>query len=148
AVALRVAQERGAGNAGALRPIVRAALVVATGWLSMVMLVLVFAGRHIAAAITGDAAVVALAAQMFVVLAFLQVMDGVQSTMLGALRGLQDTAWPAWVSMLAYWCIALPAGWIIARHAGFGPAGVWSGFGIALAIAATALTLRFLRRSA
>ena len=145
AVALRVAQERGAGNAAAIRPIAFAALGVATVWLAAVMLVLVFGGRTIAAAITGEAAVVAVAAQMFAVLAVMQLMDGVQSTFLGALRGLSDTAWPAWVSMIAYWGVALPAGWWVAHGAGWGPAGVWAGFAAGLACAAAALVWRFLR---
>jgi MATE family multidrug resistance protein len=114
-------------------------------WLAAAMLVLVFGGRGIAAAITGEAAVVALAAQMFAVLAVMQLMDGVQSTFLGALRGLGDTAWPAWVSMIAYWGIALPAGWWVAHAGGWGPTGVWAGFAAGLACAAAALVWRFLR---
>jgi MATE family multidrug resistance protein len=148
AVALRVAQERGAGNAAAIRAIAHAALCVATVWLALVMAVLVVAGEAIAAAISPDAAVVALAAQMFVVLAVMQLMDGVQSTFLGALRGLSDTAWPALVSLIAYWGIALPAGWVLARGAGMGPAGIWAGFAAGLGIAAVALTLRFRARTA
>ncbi len=147
AVALRVAQERGAGNAGALRPIAFAALGLATLWLSAAGLMLGFGGRMIAAAITGDPAVVALAAQMFAVLALMQVMDGVQSTMLGALRGLSDTAWPAGVSLVAYWAVALPLGYLLAHAAGFGPVGVWAGFVAGLALAGAALTLRFARRT-
>jgi MATE family multidrug resistance protein len=146
-VALRVAQERGAGNAAAIRPIAFAALGVATAWLVAVMVLLVVAGRGIAAAITADLAVIAVAAQMFGVLAVMQVMDGVQSTFLGALRGLNDTAWPAWVSMIAYWGIALPAGWWIAHPGGFGPAGVWAGFAAGLAFAGAALVWRFVRRT-
>ena len=144
AVALRVAQERGAGN-DAIRPIAFAALGVATVWLAAVMLVLVFGGRRIAGAITGEAAVVALAAQMFAVLAVMQLMDGVQSTFLGALRGLSDTGWPARISMVAYWGVALPTGWWVAHAPGWGPAGVWAGFAAGLTLAAVALVWRFLR---
>lgn len=148
AVALRVAQERGAGNAGALRPIAFAALGLATLWLAGAGLILGFGGRTIAGAITAEPAVVALAAQMFVVLALMQVMDGVQSTMLGALRGLSDTAWPAGVSLVAYWAVALPLGYLLAHGAEFGPVGVWAGFVAGLALAAAALTVRFARRTA
>jgi multidrug resistance protein, MATE family len=84
---------------------------------------------------------------LFVALATLQVWDGVQSTMLGALRGMSDTAWPAMVSLVAYWLVALPAGWVFAFPLGFGPAGVWLGFGVALAAASVALTLRFRART-
>jgi MATE family multidrug resistance protein len=68
--------------------------------------------------------------------------------MLGALRGLSDTAWPAAVSVIAYWLVALPLGWALAHWGGMGPAGIWAGFIVALIGAATALTLRFLHMTA
>lgn len=143
AVALRVAQENGAGNGAALRPIAWTALAMTTGWLSAVVLVLVFGGRAIAAAITPDPQVVALAATLFIAIAAMQISDGVQSTMLGALRGLSDTRWPAFVSILAYWGIAIPAGWALAIPTGLGPVGIWLGFGLGLSAAGVALVLRF-----
>jgi MATE family multidrug resistance protein len=132
AVAIRVAQARGAGEEGALRPIVWAALGVATLWLAGAALVLGWQGEAVARLITADEEVVAVAAGIFFVFAFSQVMDGVQSTMTGALRGLSDTGFPAWVSMLGYWGAGLPLGWLLATGAGLGPAGVWAGFVIAL----------------
>ena len=53
----------------------------------------------------GDAAV---AASIFLAFAPMQISDGVQSAMPGALRGLSDTAWPAAVSAIAYWAVSLP----------------------------------------
>jgi multidrug resistance protein, MATE family len=143
AVAIRVAQARGAGEVGALRPIALAALGVATIWLTAAALVLGLRGSQIAALITDDPAVAAVAAQMFLVFAVFQVVDGVQSTMLGALRGMSDTAWPAVVSILAYWVLSLPLGWALAHWGAQGPAGIWMGFLLGLLFAATALIWRF-----
>jgi MATE family multidrug resistance protein len=148
AVAIRVAQARGAGEDGALRPIALAALGVATLWLAAAALTLGFRGEAIAALITDDPAVIAVAAQMFLVFAVFQLVDGVQSTMLGALRGLSDTAWPAVVSILAYWVLSLPLGWALARWGGQGPAGIWMGFLFGLIFAAAALIWRFRRQTA
>jgi MATE family multidrug resistance protein len=67
--------------------------------------------------------------------------------MTGALRGLSDTAFPAAVSMLAYWVLGLPLGWILAHHVGMGPAGIWAGFVIALGLAGLVLVWRFLRQT-
>jgi len=147
AVAIRVAQERGAGNDRALRPIAFAALGVALIWLIGAALVLALRGEAIARLITDDPEVVALATAIFLVFAPMQIFDGVQSAMLGALRGLSDTAWPALVSAIAYWPVALPLGWALAYPLGFGPAGVWAGFILALAGAGAALTWRFLRKT-
>jgi multidrug resistance protein, MATE family len=120
AVAIRVAQERGAGNLDALRPITWAALGMGTLWLAGAAAVLGLHGATIAAWITNEPEVIAVAATIFFVFAFSQVMDGVQSTMTGALRGLSDTGFPALVSMLAYWVLGLPLGWVLAHSGWYG----------------------------
>jgi MATE family multidrug resistance protein len=147
AVAIRVAQERGAGNLGALRPIAWAALGMGTIWLVAAAAVLGLHGATIASWITAEPEVITIAATIFFVFAFSQVMDGVQSTMTGALRGLSDTGFPAAVSMLAYWVLGLPLGWVLAHPFGMGPAGVWAGFVIALGLAGLVLVWRFLRQT-
>ena len=147
AVAIRVAQERGAGNLAALRPISWAALGLATVWLAAAAIMLGLYGRTVAGWITSDPQVITVAAAIFFVFAFAQVMDGVQSTMTGALRGLSDTGFPALVSLVAYWALGLPLGWVLAHTAGMGPSGIWAGFVIALALAGGVLVWRFLRQT-
>lgn len=148
AVAIRVAQERGAGNADALRPIALAAVGVAMVWLAGAAVMLALRGEWIARLVTDDPEVVAVAAAIFLVFAPMQISDAVQSSMLGALRGLSDTAWPAAVSAVAYWPVALPLGWMLAHWGGMGPSGIWAGFILALAGAGAALSVRFWRRTA
>ncbi len=148
AVAIRVAQEQGAGNRAALRPVTWAALGLALVWLTVAAVVLGLFGARIAGLITDDPAVIAVAASIFLVFALCQVGDGVQSTLLGALRGMSDTGYPAVVSMVAYWAVALPLGWALATGGGIGPAGVWAGFVIGLGGAGLALARRFARRTA
>ncbi len=147
AVAIRVAQERGAGNDAALRPVVFAALALVTVWLVGSALLLAFGGRWLAGLVTDDAAVAAAAATMMLVFALMQVFDGVQSAMVGALRGLSDAAWGARISMIAYWPVGVPLGWVLAHQAGIGPAGVWLGWLVALAWAGGMLTWRFLAKT-
>ncbi|MCX7288853.1 MAG: MATE family efflux transporter [Rhodobacterales bacterium] len=147
AVAIRVAQERGAGNLGSLRAITWAALGMGTVWLAGAAAVLGLFGATIAGWITGEPEVIAVAATIFFVFAFSQVMDGVQSTMTGALRGLSDTGFPAAVSLVAYWVLGLPLGWMLAHPGGMGPAGIWAGFVIALGLAGLVLVWRFLRQT-
>lgn len=147
AVAVRVAQEQGAGNTAGLRPVTRAALLVATVWLAGSALLLGFGGGAIARVITGDPEVAGMAAAVMLVFALMQVFDGVQSTMLGALRGLSDTAWPAMVSMVAYWVVGLPMAWVIAVTLHQGPASVWFGWLIALAGAGALMAMRFNART-
>ncbi len=147
AVAIRVAQETGAGNKAAVRPVTFAALSLATTWLLGSAALLGFGATWLSALIVDDPEVIAVAAAMMVVFALMQVFDGLQSTMLGALRGLSDAGWAAGVSMVAYWPFGLPLGWAFAHWWGFGAPGVWIGWLVALAWAGAMLMGRFLRKT-
>lgn len=150
AVAIRIGQAQGGGDVARLRPIGLAALIAVSAWTLSATGLLLVAGSAIAHRIAPTAEVAALASGLFVIVAAMQVMDGLQSTSLGALRGLRDNAFPAIVSIAVYWGVALPAAYAAAFGLGLGPAGVWAGFGAGLAIAAAVLTVRFvhLTRSA
>lgn len=148
AVAIRVGQALGEGRTDRLRPIGIAALGLVTVWTVAATALLIVFGGAIAAAISDDAAVVALATSLFGIIAAMQVFDGLQSTALGALRGMHDTVWPSAASFVAYWLIAIPAGWALAFPLGFGAEGVWLGFLFGLSTVAVALPIRFWRRTA
>ena len=94
-----------------------------------------------------DAGVVALAAQLFLVVAIFQVVDGIQVTGAGLLRGLSDATAPMLISLGCYWGIGLPLGYAFGFVLGWGALGVWIGLAIALACAACALVLRFRHRT-
>ena len=147
AVAIRVAQERGAGHEGTLRPVVFAALGLVTVWLTGSALLLGLGATWLAGLVSGDPDVVAMAGTFMLVFALMQIFDGVQSAMLGALRGLSDAGWAAAISMVAYWPLGVPLGWVLAHGAGIGPAGVWLGWLVALAWAGGMLTWRFLAKT-
>ena len=110
-----------------------------------VMIALWWGGKAIAGALSDDPAVVALATTLFLAVAALQISDGVQSTTLGALRGLLDLRYPTVVSLIAYWPIALPAGYVLGFVTGMGAVGVWIGFCLGVSVAAVVLPLRFWR---
>lgn len=145
AASIRVGLAVGADERARLRPILKAALLIVTGWMLAVMAVLLIGGEAIARALSEDAEVVALATTLFLAVALMQVSDGVQSTSLGALRGMLDTRQPTLVSLIAYWPIALPAGYGLGFVADLGAVGVWIGFCLGLSVAALALPWRFWR---
>jgi len=147
AVGIRVAQVIGAGEGGRVAAIGQAGLWVVSVWMGAFALLFFFAGEWIASRFIDDPAVIAAAAGIFFVFGFTQLMDGVQSVSLGALRGMLDNAWPTRVSLLAYWGIALPLSVLFGFGFGLGPPGVWGGFGVGLAVAALALAWRFSRLS-
>jgi MATE family multidrug resistance protein len=148
AVGIRVAQAVGGGGQARVAAIAAAGLGAVTLWMTLVAAAFILGGSTIARLFTRAPDVVAEAAAILLVFGFMQLMDGVQSVSLGALRGLLDTRWPTRVSLIAYWLIALPLGWIVARYGGFGAAGVWAGFGAGLTVAAAALSWRLVAQIA
>ena len=125
-----------------------AAIGVVTIWMVAVTITLILLGGRIAAALSDDSGVVALATAMFVIVALIQVADGVQSTTLGALRGIMDFVWPTRLTLLSYWLFALPLAAVLGFWAGLGPLGVWAGYGIGIALVAIILPWRFWRLTA
>jgi MATE family multidrug resistance protein len=143
AVSIRIGQAIGADQRQRLTQIGVAALAVIVTWMAVVMGGLLIGGGVLARALSSDPEVIALATSMFIVVAAMQIADGVQGTMLGASRGMMDNIVPVAITMFSYWVIALPIGYVLGFQWGWGPNGVWIGYGVGLAVAAAAVTVRF-----
>lgn len=87
--------------------------------------------------------VVAVAKDLLGVAAWFQLVDGIQVTANGALRGLKDTYVPMVIGIVAYWGLGLASGYVLSVHLGLGGVGLWWGLAIGLAVAAVVLTWRF-----
>lgn len=145
AVSIRISQAQGRGENARINAIGSATFISVTAWMVASTLLLALFGRRIAEAMSDDPQVIAIAVPMFVVVAAMQVADGLQSTALGALRGLQDYRWPVGVTLVSYWLLALPLSFGLAFHSPLGAVGVWVGFACGLAVAAVLLPWRFYR---
>jgi len=99
--------------------------------------------RHqVAALYTPDLEVRRLAAQLLLMAVLFQLSDGLQATLIGMLRGLQDTRAPMFINLMSYWGVAFGIGYWLAHHGGWGVFGLWAGLIIGLSVAATLLGLR------
>ncbi|AYG59724.1 MATE family efflux transporter [Rhizobium jaguaris] len=87
--------------------------------------------------------VLAYAAPLIVVAGLFQLVDGLQSIASGLLRGLKDARVPMILALIAYWPIGFFLAWLLAFPLGFGGIGIWFGFLLGLASAATMLCARF-----
>ncbi|MBD2459404.1 MATE family efflux transporter [Nostoc sp. FACHB-87] len=87
--------------------------------------------------------VVNLAIKLLAVAAIFQIVDGIQVTASGALRGLKDTRIPLLIGIFAYWCVGLLMGYALGIGFGYGTIGLWWGLAIGLASAAIVLSWRF-----
>ncbi len=95
-----------------------------------------------------NAEAVRMAALFFTVAAIFQVVDGVQVTTQGALRGLKDTRVPMVICGLGYWVFGLGTGVPLAFWFDLGGIGLWCGMAIGLAVSASLLMLRWRHMSA
>jgi MATE family multidrug resistance protein len=144
---VRISQALGGGRKELLRPIGAGALFVGLVVMSAFTIILVAAGHLIARGFVSDPAVIAIAAQLLVIAGIFQLVDGVQVVGSGLLRGLRDTKAPMWITVAAYWFIALPLGSWLAFGRGQGADGMWIGLAWGLVFAAVLLVVRFVRKT-
>lgn len=143
AASIRVGLAVGAGNTARLRPILKACFMMVTAWQALAAALFILAGRKMAETMSSDPAVVDLAATLFIVVALLQVADGIQGTALGALRGMSDMNVPTVITLVAYWPLALPASYLLGITFEYGALGIWLGYTLGLVVAAILLPWRF-----
>jgi len=95
-----------------------------------------------------DAAVIEIAAVLFLVSAIFQISDGIQVVAIGALRGMQDIWWPTGITFFAYICVGLPCSYLSAFTFDMGYVGIWIGLLVGLSLSALLNTIRFFRLTA
>jgi MATE family multidrug resistance protein len=142
AVSIRMAQAYGSGEYLRLRRIGYAANGIVVAWMALITVGLFMTGKAIAQSFVADTQVVNLSSTMFLVVGMMQICDGVQSVSLGALRGILDSRWATIVTLISYWLLALPLGYVFAFQFGLGASGIWLGFACGLFIAASLLFWR------
>jgi len=91
--------------------------------------------------------VIAVASKLLVIAALFQISDGIQSVVLGALKGLQDVKIPAIITFVSYWLIGFPISYYLGLKTSLGAVGVWIGLLSGLTAAAIFLMLRFERQT-
>ena len=129
---------RRAGLAAMAVSLVFVVLVAATFLTVPERLIGLFIGRDEPA----RAAILTLGAMLLAFAALFQLVDAGQAMLLGILRGMQDTRVPMLMAVVGYWLIGIPSGYALGFVAGWGPAGLWSGLVIGLAVVAGMLGWR------
>ena len=87
-----------------------------------------------------------MAASLLFYAALFQISDGLQVCAAGALRGFKDTKIPMFITLFAYWGIALPVGYSMGLTEtwgrAWGPPGLWIGLAMGLSVSALLLITR------
>jgi MATE family multidrug resistance protein len=145
AVGMRLGTALGAGEHGRLRAIWVGGAGMGALMSGLLMVVIFVSGRGLASMFIQDTQVITVATKILFVAAVFLVFDGNQVINSAALRGLTDVRIPAVMTFVAYWVIALPLAYLLGIRWGFGPAGVWTGLAVGLAVSSVSLGLRFMR---
>lgn len=145
AATVRVGNQMGRRDPVNLRRAANTLYIMAAGWMAFAGLVILIFRQGLAGFYSDDPAVLALAAQMLIVVVVFQLSDGLQSIGLGALRGLQDVRVPTAITFVAYWILTLPAAYTLSQFTSIGVMGIWYALAAGLTVSAVWLLIRFYR---
>ncbi|ULT59213.1 MATE family efflux transporter [Neobacillus drentensis] len=107
-------------------------------------LVVVAFRYQVAGLYSTEAAVINLTANFLIFALFFQICDAIQATAQAALRGYKDVNIAFIMTLVAYWLICLPAGYLLANFTSLGARGYWIGLTIGLLAAGIALSIRLI----
>ncbi|MCP5152926.1 MAG: MATE family efflux transporter [Ectothiorhodospiraceae bacterium] len=151
AAAIRVAHAVGAGEPARAHRAGFLALAATAACLAPLAVVAVLQPDAIIAVFLGtldeaDRAVVPLASALLTLGAIYLVVSGLQTVGEHALRGLQDTLAPMWISAFGLWGVGLLGGLALAFPLGHGPQGLWWGLCAGSTLTAALFARRFTHR--
>ena len=107
------------------------------------LLVVVFR-YQVAGLYSNETAVINLTANFLIFALFFQISDAIQATAQAALRGYKDVNLAFIMTLIAYWLICLPVGFVLAHYTNLEARGYWLGLTVGLLAAGIALSLRLI----
>lgn len=103
----------------------------------------IFGNTYLPTWYINEPVVIEMAGSLLIIAAFFQISDGVQAVGLGVLRGIADVKVPTYVTLFAYWFMAIPLGYLFGIYLGWGAKGIWVALLIGLTLAAILHLTRF-----
>lgn len=147
---IRVGHEAGGQQTeGAIRAAIAASVLTFITTAILTLILFIWAESFIRAFLNPNDAliddVLAIAIPLVIVVAVFQIVDGMQSVFTSILRGINDTKWPAVISVFSYWCVGVFSGIMLGGYFGWGPVGVFWGLFYGLATGTVLLFIRCVR---
>lgn len=147
AVMIRVGNQLGKKDYQTMRNVTLTSYIMAIMFMAVAGVIFIAGRYYFPKLYIDDAEVIQQAAALLIVAGLFQLSDGIQVIGLGALRGMSDVKIPTILTLIAYWGIGLPLGYVLGFTLGQGALGVWYGLLAGLSIAAILLFIRFNNQS-
>lgn len=143
ATAVRVGHAVGSGEHDRVARAGLSGIVMAFLIMALFGTLVVLFAKAINDAYVSDPAVWAISSQTLTAIALMVVIDGVMIVTMGALRGMGDVRWPAFMHGIAFWVVGVPTAYALAFPAGIGAVGLILGISLAMLVSLVLLGFRF-----
>lgn len=123
---------------------------VRQGWILAMVFAIVIGGsifafpRIFIGIFTNELSIIEMAVLPVRLIGLLQIVLATDFVSTGALRGLGDTRYPMYASMIAMWAIRIPVGFVLVKFFGLGLLGAWIGMMIDMIFRCIIKLVRFL----
>jgi len=142
AAAIRAGVYKAQGNWAEIRHATRTAIKLVVLVMGSCGIVFLLFHSYLPIAFSKEKPIIELASQLLVIAAMFQLFDGLQVTILGVLRGLEDVKIPTIIALIGYWVIAIPLGYFLAFVVHMETVGIWIALLVALMVVSGGLFWR------
>lgn len=143
AAMIRVGNQLGKKDYQTMRDAALTCFIMVTIFMSLMAITFVVGKSFLPSLYIDDSEVISQAGILLMIAALFQLSDGMQVIGLGALRGMSDVKIPTIITLIAYWLVGLPLGYVLGFMFHLGAVGVWIGLLAGLTSAAILLFIRF-----
>jgi multidrug resistance protein, MATE family len=143
AAMIRVGNQLGRNDIRTLREAGFTTFIMVAIFMSATALIFILFREFLPSLYIDDIDVIKMSASLLIIAGLFQLSDGIQVVGLGALRGMADVKVPTIVTLVAYWVIGLPLGYVFGFVLGMNEIGIWYGLFIGLTVTGVLLLYRF-----
>ena len=145
AVSVKVGSRFGEKDLDGIKKYSYAAIFISTAFMILTASMFILIPEPIMKFVTNDSEVIAIGVSLLLIVAMFQLVDGLQVTLAGILRGLEKTKESFFAALTGYWLLGIPFGLILAYEFGFNANGLWIGLATSLGMVAIALSFVFFK---
>jgi MATE family multidrug resistance protein len=146
AVAVKVGHAYGKQNKHEIHEYTKASVILIGIVVSITVSLFTFMPETMMGLYTNDKNVIDIGVSILGIVAIFQLVDSLQVTFTGVLRGMKYTNEVTWMILIGYWFFGIPIGYYLSFHSNIGVSGLWIGLAIALFLVSAALITFYWRK--